>query len=118
MLNNICNGGVCDKVNNYTGGMRYAGKELKLNKYTELWIDEAQDLNEDYFNAIIILMLSTKIDVTAVGDMLQSLKFQNNFMTCCRFIHHIEIIREKPINENRRIKVNYMSEKINELIDF
>ena len=54
---------------------------LKLNKKSELCIDESQDLGIEYFNAIMELMLSTKIDIVVVGDKLQSLEHENNFMT-------------------------------------
>lgn len=107
------------KVNKFTGLLKYAGKEIKLNKKTELWIDEAQDLQRLYFNAIIKLMLTTKIDVVIVGDKLQSLEHKINFMTCIEEdIPNIKIIREQPINKNRRIKVDKMADNINSLIHF
>jgi hypothetical protein len=118
LLNTIEEYGVT-KVNKSNGSIRYAGKEIKLNKKTELWIDEAQDLPILYFNAVIKLMLQTKIDVVIVGDKLQSLEYKINFMTCVDDdIPNINIIKENSINKNRRIKVNTMANKINELIHF
>ena len=117
LLNTIQEYGVT-KVNKTNGSINYAGKQIKLNKKTELWIDEAQDLSILYFNAIIKLMLQTKIDVVVVGDKLQSLEHEVNFMTYQKEIPNIHIIRDKPINENRRIKIKNMSDKINKLINF
>lgn len=111
----------CNKLNKETGNFRYAGRSLKLNKKTELWIDEVQDLNIKYFKAIHKLMLSTKIDVVVVGDKLQSLEFENNFMTEIENIENnelIQIIKPPATNFNRRIKVKYMADKINSLIQF
>lgn len=118
LVNTIIDFG-CSKVNEHTGIMKYANENIYLNKHTELWIDEAQDLPENYFKAVIKLMLTTKIDVVAVGDKLQSLEYRNNFMTCIEEdVPNITIKRDIPINMNRRINVNHMSEKINNLIEF
>ena len=125
LLETIIETGNCDKLNKENGIFRYAGKNLKLNKKAELWIDEAQDLNIKYFNAIFKLMLTTKIDVVVVGDKLQSLEFENNFITEVENIENernedkqIELNIHKATNFNRRIKVKHMSDKINNLIHF
>ena len=108
-----------DKVNKKTGAVRYANQEIRLNKKTELWIDEAQDLNYNYFKAVVCLMYESKIDVVIVGDKLQSLEYRQNFMTCTEEgISNINIIREPAININRRIAVEKMSDEINGLINF
>ena len=111
----------CDKLNQENGLFKYAGRNLKLNKKAELWIDEVQDLNINYFQAILKLMLATKVDVVVVGDKLQSLEYENNFITNIENIENdelIQIIKPQPSNFNRRIKVKYMSDKINNLIHF
>ena len=108
------------KVNKHTGLFYFAGKSLQLNKKTELWIDEAQDLNRLYFEGVVKLMWETKIDVVIVGDKLQSLEYKINFMTCVEdMIPNINIIgKEVKINENRRIQVEGMAEETNRLIHF
>lgn len=117
LLKNICVNG-CDKINTNTGQINYGGKQIKLNKMTELWIDETQDLPIDYYKAILKLMLNTKIDCVIVGDKLQSLEYEQNFMTYIEDNSNIKIVREQPKNINRRIKVKNMAEKINELLHF
>nr|QFG74809.1 MAG: hypothetical protein [Megaviridae environmental sample] len=118
LLNNICKNG-CDKINKHTGQIFYAGEKIKLNKMTELWIDESQDLPINYYKAIIKLMLATKIDCVVVGDKLQSLEYEENFMTHIELnAPFINIIKKEPENTNRRIKVKYMAEKINRLVAF
>lgn len=118
MLNNICLNG-CDKLNPYSGTIRYAGKEIKLNQRTELWIDEVQDLEILYYRAIVKIMLLTKIDCVVVGDKLQSLNYENNFLTCIEPDNtNINILRDEDKNLNRRIKVKHMAPRINKLINF
>jgi hypothetical protein len=111
----------CNKVNQDNGMFKYAGRSLKLNKKTELWIDEVQDLNLMYFNAIYKLILTTKIDVVVVGDKLQSLEYEKNFMTEIENMNkngNINVFMNLPTNFNRRIKVKYMADKINNLVNF
>jgi len=109
----------CTKVNETTGSMKYAGEYVNLDRKSELWIDETQDLSIDYFHAIVKLMLTTKIDVVAVGDKLQSLEHRKNFMTCTdEETPNIITIRNEPVNINRRIQVQGMSEQINNLVHF
>ena len=116
---NVINIEGCKRVNSSTGSVKYAGENVYLNKKTEIWIDEAQDLNEYYFNAMVKLMLETKVDVVIVGDKLQSLDHKINMITKTKDeIPNIHIIREKPINDNRRICVKYMTDKLNNLIYF
>lgn len=115
LLDNIENNG-CDKIKN--GSIKYAGRNIKLDKNTELIIDEAQDLGKKYYKAIMKLMLLTKIDVTVVGDLLQSLENLENFMNICDKTSGIIINKDEPVNINRRIKVKHMEKKINELVKF
>lgn len=118
LLHNICING-CDKINSYTGEIKYGGGKRKLNKMTELWIDETQDLPINYYKAILKLMLETKIDCVIVGDKLQSLEHEINFMTHINNDEtNITVVREEPKNINRRIKVKHMAEKINKLVNF
>lgn len=118
LLESIIDYGI-GKVNSLTGSFKYAGQTLCLDKKTELWIDEAQDLHEKYFEAIVKLMLATKIDTIIVGDKLQSLEHKINFMTCIEENNpNINIIRETPVNDNRRIKTDGMAQEINSLINF
>ena len=119
LLYNICENG-CDKMNTKTGEIKYAGMKLNLDKTTELWIDETQDLSILYYKAFVKLMLLTKIDIVIVGDKLQSLEYHENFMT---FIdedgqYDINVVRDSPKNINRRIKVLHMAKEINKLVDF
>lgn len=108
-----------NKIDKSTGTISYAGQKICLNKKTELWIDEAQDLDINYFNAIVKLMLETKIDIVMVGDKLQSLEYKENCMTCVENnIPNINIIKETPDNTNRRIKVDGMANEINKIIHF
>ena len=116
LLETISNKG-CSKLNE--GFMKFASQYIKLNKKAELWIDEVQDLPITYLNAMTKLILETNIDVNVVGDKLQSLEFENNFLTeLSDGLPNIQTVPLKPENNNRRIKVNGMCDEINNLINF
>jgi hypothetical protein len=118
ILQSIAEYGI-NKMDKSKGTIKYAGETIGLNKKAELWIDEAQDLSDNYFNAIVRVILETKIDVVIVGDKLQTLEHKSNCMTCvANNIPNINIIRHDPDNTNRRIKVNGMANEINKLIKF
>jgi hypothetical protein len=106
------------KINN--GQMKFGGQYIQLSRESEIWIDEVQDLPENYLHAMLKLMYETSCYMNVVGDKLQSLEFSNNFLTRIvgEGLPNINIDKKDAINKNRRIKVTNMSEKINELIHF
>ena len=112
------------KVNGPTksrnGYFRYAGLYIQLSKECEVWIDEVQDLPENYLHAMLKIMYETSCHVNVVGDKLQSLEFTNNFLTDVvkEGLPNIEVYTPKPTNINRRIKVTNMGDEINKLIYF
>ena len=110
----------CNKIDT-NGQIKFAKEQLIQNRKAELWIDEVQDLNIDYFYAIQKIMLQTGIDVNIVGDMLQSLEYKTNFMTEAMNINDMDdivFIKPAPVNLNRRIQVKGMIETINSLVPF
>lgn len=58
--------------------IKYNNLNLKLNKETCLIIDETQDLDKNYGEAIIKIMKNSYIDAYIVGDKLQSISIENN----------------------------------------
>jgi hypothetical protein len=120
LVNTIIDDG-CEKINRYSGDIRYGGRNLRLNKKVEIWIDEVQDLGANYYQAIIRIMLMTKVDVVIVGDKLQSLEHEDNFISKAsteESTKNLTIIKHSPVNVNRRIKVKKMSKSINDVIHF
>ena len=110
----------CNKITS-KGCIKFAQENPFLNVKTEVWIDEAQDLTVDYFYAFEKLMLQTGIDVQIVGDQLQSLEYQTNFMTEALVQNDsadILYIKPEKVNLNRRIKRFGMDEPINGVIPF
>jgi hypothetical protein len=106
------------KVSEY-GDCRFGGQTFYLNKQTEIWIDEAQDLPNEYLYAMTRLMLDTNTDINIVGDKLQTLEYEDNFLTSIKEglpNINVNIIEEK--NLNRRIKVDRMCKEINRIINF
>jgi hypothetical protein len=117
IINNIKDNGA-NKLNN--GFMKYAGQYIQLCKECEIWIDEVQDLPENYLYAMCKLMYETSCYINVVGDKLQTLEFNNNFLTSIinEGLPNINIDLKEHININKRIKVTNMGDKINEIIDF
>jgi hypothetical protein len=107
------------KVSEY-GFFKYAGQILYLNKQTEIWIDEAQDLENEYLYAMTRLMLDTNSDINIVGDKLQTLENEDNFLTSIIIegLPNIKINIMEYKNDNRRIKVKDMYNRINKIIKF
>jgi hypothetical protein len=120
ILHNIKKNGMSKVSAN--GYMRFGGQTFPLNKQSEIWIDEAQDLPNSYLYAMAKLMLDTNCDIHIVGDKLQTLEFEDNFLNSIikenGLIENITLKINEPININRRIKVNGMRKEINLLIDF
>jgi len=105
------------------GQFRYAGDpSLKLNKKTQIWIDEAQDLDIPYFNPFVKLMDIHSFDMGMVGDKIQSLQGVHNLFTKKLVdldgFDGIKIEETKPVNINRRIKVKNLASAINKYVNF
>lgn len=117
IVNNIAENGSKKLKNGY---MNFGGRNIQLSKESEVWIDEVQDLPENYLHAMIKLMYETQCYMNVVGDKLQSLSFSKNFLTeiAEEGLPNIKIDKKEPINKNRRIKVTNMDEQINALINF
>ena len=117
IVNNIAENGATKITNGY---MRYAGQIIQLSKETEIWIDEVQDLPNNYLHAIYKIIYDTGCYVNVVGDKLQSLEYHNNFLTSIvdEGLPNISIDIRKPVNINRRIKVTNMDCEINKLCAF
>ena len=110
-----------NKVDTYTGRIRYAGESLYLNRTAELWIDESQDLSCDYYTIFMKLLIKTKIDIVIIGDKLQSLEHVDNFITMAcasRSTKQVEIVNNPSVNLNHRIKVTNMAQEVNNLVHF
>lgn len=118
ILKNISVNGLT-KVTQY-GFMNFAGQQFCINRKSEIWIDEVQDLPISYLYAFTRLILETCCDVNIVGDKLQTLEYNKNFLTeiVNEKLPNIDIVVEPEKNDNRRIKVKGMHIKINELIEF
>ena len=111
---------VATKVNKNNGEFRFAGDTRYLNKKTQIWFDEAQDLRKEHIPAIAKLMLSYKVDIGVVGDKLQSLCHEENVFTNLFNIDipNVTITRPSPENKNRRIEVKGLAPEINEIVKF
>lgn len=82
------------------GTIKYATINPKLNAETLYIIDEAQDLNSCYADAILEVMGKTNMDVYVVGDKLQSISNEINAFAV--FQGSPLAILEEPVNICRR----------------
>lgn len=96
------------------GKIKYAGINPKLNAETLYIIDEAQDLNVCYANAVMEIMKKTNMDIYVVGDKLQSISNELNAFTT--FQPHA--ICEEPKNECRRFIHPQLVDFVNHMIPF
>jgi hypothetical protein len=102
------------------GVIRYAGKNMSLNKRCLLIVDEAQDLQEDYILALAKIMRSTYTDVYVIGDKLQSIWFERNIYTFLEGndLPHTTVQRTIGKNIVRRFHNEQFKDFVNNVIDF
>ena len=102
------------------GYMHYGGQYIQLSKESEIWVDEVQDLPENYLHALLKLMYETSCYMSVVGDKLQSLEYNKNFLTNVmeEGLPNIKVNINEAMNKNRRIKVTNMDDGINKLVQF
>lgn len=71
LVKSISDGNLC-------GDIKYAQTKITLSQKSIVIVDETQDLNENYANALCSIANKTHIDIYAIGDLLQSIWFESN----------------------------------------
>jgi hypothetical protein len=99
---------------------KYAEKLCKLNKEMCLICDEFQDNPEIYIKAIIKIMRSKYIDSYIVGDLLQSISFNENAFTFVNVndFQNINTIKDPSTNICRRFCDPSLVNFVNEMVPF
>uniref|UniRef100_A0A6C0H820 Competence protein CoiA nuclease-like domain-containing protein n=1 Tax=viral metagenome TaxID=1070528 RepID=A0A6C0H820_9ZZZZ len=108
-------------VNTTTDGtIKYSSNNIKLNKQCLIIIDEAQDLDPDYIEAICSIMRNTYIDSYIIGDKLQSIWGEHNIHTFLENndLPNITIKRNTGINHVMRFHNIQFQDFVNNIIDF
>ena len=102
------------------GCKRYGGINMDLSKECLIIIDEAQDLEPHYVEAVCTLMRSTYIDAYLIGDKLQSLSYKINTHTFLETedLPNINIIRNTGDNIVRRFHNSQFIDFVNSVIKF
>lgn len=103
-----------------TLSLRCNGQSYKLNKELCLFVDETQDLSDDYAKAIITIMRNKYIDSYIVGDRLQSITLENNafqYFSNNEF-SYIQKKQNESTNVCRRFYHNDLVKFINNIIPF
>lgn len=102
------------------GRIKYAGQNVGLNKECLLIIDEAQDLDPVYIEAVCMIMRKTYTDAYIIGDKLQSIWGEHNIHTFLEKngIPNTKIIKTEGINCVRRFHNIQFKDFVNQVIDF
>lgn len=102
------------------GIIKYAQNDTMLNKKCLIIIDEAQDLEPRYIEAMSEIMRNTYIDTYVIGDKLQSISDENNTHTFLEKngLPNTTIIRDSGINKVRRFHNIQFKDFVNNIVDF
>ena len=103
-----------------SGYNKYAGG-ITLNKKMLLVGDEMQDLDENYVRAILKICRDRYVDFYMVGDILQSIKTENNsftFLSKTEMPNTIKLIKPKPENNIMRFSSEKLINFVNDVIPF
>ena len=103
-----------------SGLVKYAQQYVKLNKKSMIIVDEAQDLEPEYVEALSKIMEKTYMDVYIIGDKLQSIWREHNIHTMLEHnnIPNVKIERNTGINQILRFHNIQFIDFVNKIIDF
>jgi len=102
------------------GSIKYAKKNIKINKHCLIIIDEAQDLSPEYIAATASIMRTTYTDTYVIGDKLQSIWGENNIHTFLEKndLPTITIKRNDGVNQVKRFHNTQFKDFVNRVVDF
>lgn len=115
----------CDNIvsKNWLENVKYAGKSI--NKSTVIIIDESQDLEKYYLDALCVLINFTKASISVIGDRLQSIRTSENIMTVLHKAYYenkkyndIPIENSEGVNVFRRNHNSSCINMINTLVNY
>lgn len=113
--------------------INFASQKLKINKKCLMIIDETQDLQIKFIDALCKIINSTNMDIYTIGDKLQSILHKDNVYTflgnenkeekrknieTLKNKYGVNIIESQNINHVKRFHNNILMNFVNEKIDF
>ena len=115
------------KIDLSFGSIKYAKNNIELSEECLIIVDEAQDLEPHYIEALSTIMRSTSLDAYIIGDKLQSLMHEINTHTFLEKsedwqskgdLPNIDIIRDSGKNIVKRFHNHHFIELVNRVINF
>ncbi len=111
MLKNIQN-------SSFKNNPKYGGSTIPLSHKTLIIIDEAQDLPPDYIKALDTIREKTNIDISVIGDKLQSIYFNQSVFTYLEEKVDDHIIKDTGKNQVRRFHNEQFSKFVNKVVPY
>jgi hypothetical protein len=102
------------------GEIRYAGTCVRVNRELLIIVDETQDLDKQYVEALTVVMRDTNADVYLIGDKLQSILTPDNaytFLSSAELPHTV-VDRSTPVNIVRRFHNRSLAAFVNSVVPF
>lgn len=110
---------------NNNAQINYGGLQIPLNKQTLLVLDEAQDLDPIYAQALIQVASLFGCDLYVVGDLLQSIAYEQNSLNFFQSLStevqqalDMNIIVDEYTNVCRRFKDGHLRDFVNSVVPF
>jgi hypothetical protein len=104
----------------HDGSIKYANSNVKINGQTLILIDETQDLEPTYVEALCSIIRSTNSDAFIIGDKLQSIMNEINVYTFLENneLPNITIIKNTGENCVRRFHNSNFIDFVNDIVPF
>lgn len=102
------------------GVIQYAGMSVRLNRELLIIVDETQDLDKEYVEALTVVMRDTNADVYLIGDKLQSILTSDNaytFLTNAELPHTV-MEKSTAVNIVRRFHNPSLAAFVNRMVPF
>lgn len=113
--------GYVDGFDARDGGFRYAKDRAFITRETLVIVDEAQDLNLGYLEALAAVTARSGFDIYVIGDKMQSIWGGDNLFACIdreRRFPGCRVVASAPDNRVRRFRHPGLADFVNRCVQF